>query len=86
MVEAFEKMWKPLEDEGYKMYVMYTSADVSALEGKVSCVIGPTSASGLCWEKVITPSQDSAVISSVQRVRRAVRRHRYKAEGSWAPA
>ena len=65
MVEAFEKMWKPLEDEGYEMYAMYTSADVSALEGKASCVICSTSASGLCSEKVITPSQDSAVIYSV---------------------
>jgi hypothetical protein len=65
IVEAFAKMWKPLEDEGYEMYAMYTSADGSALEGKASCVICSTSASGLSWEKVITPSQGSAVISSV---------------------
>ena len=65
MIEAFAKMCKPLEDEGYEMYRMYTSVDGSALEGKVSCVICSTSASGLCWEKVITSSQDSAVISSV---------------------
>jgi hypothetical protein len=65
MAEAFAKMWKPLEDEGYEMYAMYTSADGSALEGNVSFLIFSTSASGLRWEKVIMPSQNSAVMYSV---------------------
>jgi DNA mismatch repair protein MutH len=65
VVEAFAKMWKPLEDEGYEMYAMYTSADGSALEGNASCLICSTSASGLRWEKVITSSQNSAVMYSV---------------------
>jgi hypothetical protein len=47
------------------MYAMYTSADGSALEGNASCLICSTSASGLRWEKVITPSQNSAVMYSV---------------------
>jgi hypothetical protein len=64
VVEAFAKMWKPLEDEGYEMYAMYISADGSALERKASCVICLTGAFGLCSEKVITPSQNSAVIYS----------------------
>jgi hypothetical protein len=62
MVEALAKMWKPLEDEGYERSAMYTSADGTALEGSVSCLICSASASGLRWEKVITPSQNSAVI------------------------
>lgn len=65
MVEALAKMWKPLEDEGYEMYAMYTSADGSALEGNASCLICSTSASGLRSEKVITPGQNSAVMYSV---------------------
>lgn len=65
MIEAFAKMWKPLEDECYVMYAMYTGADGSALEDKASCLICSTSASGLRWEKVITPSQNSAVMYSV---------------------
>lgn len=48
MVEALAKMWKPLEDEGYEIYAMYTSADGSALEGSASCLICSASASGLC--------------------------------------
>jgi hypothetical protein len=65
MVEAFAKMWKPLEDEGYEMYAMYTSADGSVLEGNASCLICSMSASGLRWEKVITPSHNSTVIYSL---------------------
>ena len=47
------------------MYAIYTGADGSALEGKAGCIICSKSASGLRWEKVITPSQDSAAIYSV---------------------
>jgi hypothetical protein len=47
MVEALAKMWKPLEDEGYEMYAMYTSADGSALEGNASSLICSASPSGL---------------------------------------
>ena len=65
MVESFSKAWKPLEDEGYDMYAMYTGADGSSLEGKISCVVCSKSSSGLRWEKVITPSQDSAAVYSV---------------------
>ena len=62
MIESFSKNWKPLADDGYEMYAMYTGADGSAMEGKRSCVICSKSESGLRWEKVITPSQDSAAI------------------------
>jgi len=65
MIESFSKAWKPLEDEGYDMYAMYTGADGSPLEGKICCVVCSKSASGLRWEQVITPSQDSAAIYSV---------------------
>jgi hypothetical protein len=65
MVELFSKHWKLLTDEGYEMYAMYTGADGSALEGKKACVICSKSDSGLRWEKVITPSQDSAAIYCV---------------------
>jgi hypothetical protein len=65
VVEAFAKMWKPLEDEGYEMYAMHISADGWALERKASCVICLTSAFGLCSEKVITPSHNSTVIYSL---------------------
>lgn len=65
MVESFSKRWKPLADEGYEMHAMYTGADGSALEGKKSCVICSNSDSVLRWEKVITPSQDSAAIYCV---------------------
>ncbi len=39
VVEAFAKIGKPLEDEGYEMYAMYTSTDGSAIEGNASCLI-----------------------------------------------
>jgi hypothetical protein len=65
VVEAFAKIGKPLEDEGYEMYAMHISADGSALERKASCVICLTSAFGLCSEKVITPSHNSTVIYSL---------------------
>ncbi len=65
MAESFSKEWRVLADEGYEMYAMYTGADGSALEGKKACVICSKSDSGLRWEKVITPSQDSAAIYSV---------------------
>jgi hypothetical protein len=65
MAESFSKEWKVLADEGYEMYGMYTGADGSAMEGKRSCVICSKSDSNLRWEKVITPSQDSAAIYSV---------------------
>jgi hypothetical protein len=62
MLKAFDDLWKPLELEGYEMYAMYTGADKSPLEGKASCAICSKSAAGLRWEKVITPSQDSAAL------------------------
>ena len=65
MVESFSKSWKALADEGYEMYAMYTGIDGSALEGKKACVICSKNDSDLRWEKVITPSQDSAAIYSV---------------------
>ena len=65
MVELFSKQWKPLADDGYEMYAMYTGTDGSSFEAKKSCVICSKSDSGLHWEKVITPSQDSAAIYSV---------------------
>jgi hypothetical protein len=65
MIDVFAKQWKALEDESYEMYAMYTGADGSPLEGKQGCVICSKSASGLHWEKVITPSQDSAAIYTV---------------------
>jgi hypothetical protein len=65
MVETFAKEWKALEDEGYEMYAMYTGAEGSAFEDKAGCAICSKSGSGLRWEKVITPSQDSAAVYSV---------------------
>lgn len=65
MVESFSKEWKALEDEGYEMYAMYTGADGSALEGKAACVVCSKGDSALRWERVVTPSQDSAAIYSV---------------------
>ena len=65
MVESFSKHWNPLADEGYEMYAIYTGVDGSILAGKKSCVICSKSDSGLHWEKVITPSQDSAAVYSV---------------------
>jgi hypothetical protein len=65
MVESFSRQWQPLADEGYEMYAMYTGSDGSAMEGRKSCVICTRSDSGLHWEIVITPSQDSAAIYCV---------------------
>ena len=65
MIESFSQAWKQLEEEGYEMYALYTGADGSALEGKAGCIICSQISSGLRWEKVITPSQDSAAIYSV---------------------
>jgi hypothetical protein len=65
MAESFSKEWKALADEGYEMYAMYTGSEGSALEGKRACAICSKSDSELRWEKVITPSQDSAAIYSV---------------------
>jgi formate dehydrogenase maturation protein FdhE len=62
MLASFEELWKPLELEGYEMYAMYTGAEKSPLEGQSSCAICSRSAMGLRWEKVITPSQDSAAL------------------------
>lgn len=65
MAESFSKSWKALADEGYGMYAMYTGVVGSVLEGKKACVICSKNNSGLRWEKVITPSQDSAAIYAV---------------------
>jgi hypothetical protein len=65
MLVSFSKQWKPLAEEGYEMYAMYTGTNGSALEGKKSCVICSKSDSDLHWEKLVTPSQDSAAIYSV---------------------
>ncbi|HXG07098.1 MAG TPA: hypothetical protein VNI77_07220 [Nitrososphaera sp.] len=64
-VESFSRHWKPLADEGYEMYAMYTGVDGSYLEGKKGCAICSKSDSHLRWEKVVTPSQDSAAIYAV---------------------
>lgn len=65
MGKSFSVHWKALADEGYEMYAMYTGADGSALEGRKGCVICSKNDSDLHWEKVVTPSQDSAAIYSV---------------------
>jgi hypothetical protein len=65
MLETFEDLWRPLETDGYEMYAMYTGAERSPLEGRKACAICSKSADGLRWEKVITPSQDSAAIYTV---------------------
>lgn len=65
MAELFSKEWGVLAAEGYEMNAMYTGADGSALEGKKACVICSKSDFSLRWQKVITPSQDSAAIYSV---------------------
>jgi hypothetical protein len=62
ILETFEKLWEPLEVEGYEMYALYTGAERSPMEGKVSCIICSKNAEELRWEKVITPSQDSAAL------------------------
>ncbi len=64
-IESFASMWKPLQDDGYEMYAMYTGADGSALEDKAACVICSKKSFPLKWEKVITPSQDSAAVYTV---------------------
>ena len=65
MIESFSNQWIPLSEDGYEMYAMYTGTSGSVLEGRKSCVICSRSDSPLRWEKVITPSQDSAAIYSV---------------------
>jgi hypothetical protein len=62
MLKSFEELWKPLETDGYEMYAMYTGVERSPLEGKKACAICSKSSDGLRWEKVITPSQDSAAL------------------------
>ena len=62
ILDAFSQQWDPLEQEGYEMYAMYVGAGGSILENKVACTICSKSAEGLHWEKVVTPSQDSAAI------------------------
>jgi hypothetical protein len=64
-IESFASMWRPLQDDGYEMYAMYTGADGSALEGKAACVVCSKRSFPLRWEKVITPSQDSAAVYTV---------------------
>lgn len=65
MLKTFEDLWGPLETDGYEMYAMYTGVERSPLEGRKSCAICSKSADGLRWEKVITPSQDSAALYTV---------------------
>ena len=65
MVESFSQNWKVLAEEGYEMHAMYTGADSSNFGGKKACVICSKNDSCLRWEKVITPSQDSAALYSV---------------------
>ncbi len=62
MLQSFEDLWMPLEKEGYEMYAMYTGTEKSPFEGKGCCAICSKNKTGLRWEKVITPSQDSAAI------------------------
>jgi hypothetical protein len=64
-IESFASMWKPLQEDGYEMYAMYTGADGSAFEGKATCVVCSKKSFPLRWEKVITPSQDSAAVYTV---------------------
>jgi hypothetical protein len=64
-IESFASMWKPLQDDSYEMYAMYTGADGSAFEGRAACVICSKKSFPLRWEKVITPSQDSAAVYTV---------------------
>lgn len=47
------------------MYAMYTGNEGSALEGKAACVVCSKKSFPLRWEKVITPSQDSAAVYTV---------------------
>lgn len=64
-IEQFAKMWRPLQDDGYEMHGMYTGTSGSALEGKPACVICSKRSFPLRWEKVTTPSQDSAAVYTV---------------------
>ena len=64
-IESFASMWKILQDDGYEMYAIYTGMDGSAMEGKAACVICSKKTFPLRWEKVITPSQDSAAVYTV---------------------
>ena len=64
-IESFASMWKLLEADSYEMYAIYTGADGSALEGKPACVVCSKKSFPLRWEKVITPSQDSAAVYTV---------------------
>ena len=36
MVDSFSSQWKPLADESYEMYAMYTGSEGSVLAGKKS--------------------------------------------------
>ncbi|MEP0824830.1 MAG: hypothetical protein HRF40_05035 [Nitrososphaera sp.] len=65
LVESFSSQWKPLADDGYEMYAMYTGVVGSVLEDSKACVICSRNDAGLRWEKVVTPSQDSAAIYTV---------------------
>jgi hypothetical protein len=64
-IESFERMWKALAEDNYDMYALYTGAEGSALEDKAGCVVCSKNSFPLRWEKVITPSQDSAAIYTV---------------------
>lgn len=64
-IESFASMWKPLQDDGYEMYAMYTGTDGSAFQDKPVCVVCSKKSFPLRWEKVITPSQDSAAVYTV---------------------
>jgi hypothetical protein len=65
MIDSFAKAWKILEEDGYDMFAIYTGVSGSILEGKAGCIICSKNSTGLRWEKVITPSQDSAAIYCV---------------------
>jgi hypothetical protein len=62
ILDAFSKQWDPLQQDGYEMYAIYTGASGSILEDKVACTICSKGTEELHWEKVVTPSQDSAAI------------------------
>lgn len=64
-IEAFAELWQPLEDDSYEMYAMYVGATGSPLEDKAACIICSKKSFPLKWEKVITPSQDSAAVYTV---------------------
>ena len=60
--KTFQEMWSSLEREGYELYAMYSGNKGTAFEGKAACTICSSSAEGLEWREVITPSMDSAAI------------------------